>query len=166
MHTVARMETKETQTRFPTLQRLMGEVLSLRASYGHTGETRSESDVGVSTHRLIVLSARSNRMCRKGRDDELCECAKEVMCSLSHWQGLAAHGRHNPDRHKRPRSHSSLPFRDLGRNGLSGIPAVKMCISTAFVQTNNSATANCESRLYGSSCVSRPYPSAPSCCHY
>lgn len=112
MHTVARMETKETQTRFPTLQRLMGEVLSLRASYGHTGETRSESDVGVSTHCLVANRARSNSTCRKGRDDELSECAMEVMLSLSHSQGLAAHGRRGPDRHKRP---GSIAFRDLGR---------------------------------------------------
>lgn len=33
-----------------------------RASYGHTGETRSESDVGVSTRRLVANRARSNSM--------------------------------------------------------------------------------------------------------
>ena len=159
MHTVARMETKETQTRFPTLQRLMGEVLSLRASYGHTGETRSESDVGVSTHCLVANRARSNSTCRKGRDDELSECAMEVMLSLSHSQGLAAHGRRGPDRHKRPRS---IPFRDLGRDSLL---AVRTCMSAATVQNNASVAANCEPRLDRMSCASRPYPSAPSCCH-
>jgi hypothetical protein len=90
---------------------------ALRASYGHTGETRSpgpsESDVGVSAQRLVVDSARSNSMNRKGRDDELCERAMEVMLSLSHWQGLAAHGR-SPDRRKR-----SFAFRGLGQNGRS-----------------------------------------------
>ena len=160
MHTVARMETKETQTRFLTLQTLMGKVLSLRASYGHTGETRSESDVGVSTHCLVANRARSNSTCRKGRDDELSECAMEVMLSLSHSQGLAAHGRRGPDRHKRP---GSIPFRDLGRDSLL---AVRTCMSAATVQNNNSVAANCEPRLSGMSCASRPYPSsAPFCCH-
>jgi len=159
------MKTKETQTRFPTLQRLMGKVLSLRASYGHTGETRSESDVGVSTHRLIANRARSNSMCRKGRDGELCKCAMEVMLSLSHWQGLAAPGRPRslgPDRHKRP---GSIPFRDLGRNGLSGVPAVKTCMSAAIVQTNMCVAANCEPRLYVFSSASRPYSSSAPCFH-
>ena len=63
------MKTNKTQTRIPTLQRLMANV-SPSASYGHTGETRSESDVGVSTQRLIVDSARSNGKSRMGRNDE------------------------------------------------------------------------------------------------
>ena len=142
---------------------------ALRASYGHTGETRSpgpsESDVGVSAQRLVVDSARSNSMNRKGRDDELCERAMEVMLSLSHWQGLAAPGRPRslgPDRHKRP---GSIPFRDLGRNGLSGVPAVKTCMSAAIVQTNMCVAANCEPRLYVFSSASRPYSSSAPCFH-
>lgn len=131
------------------LQRLMISLPSDRASYGHTGETRSpwpsESDVGVSTHRSVVHSARSNNMSRNGRDDELCECALVTMLSLSHWQGLAAHGR---PVQIATSALCSIPSRHLGQNGLSGLAAVNTCVSAAIVQTNTSVAANCEPRLY------------------
>jgi hypothetical protein len=117
----------------------MAKMPSERASYGHTGETRSpwpsKSDVGVSAQRSVVDSARrTNSICRKGRNDEVCERALVVMLSLSHWQDLAAHGHRGPDRHKRPRS---LLFRDLGLDVRPGStmfccsPNVRICCNCA-----------------------------------
>jgi len=126
-----------------------------RASYGHTGETRSpgpsESDVGVSAQRSVVDSARSNSRKRKGRDDELCECAVGVKLSLSHWQGLAAHGR-SPDRRKR-----SFAFRGLGQNARSRLAVFLLPKHACLLQL-------CRPTVPWRRTASLGYMMCPACC--